>query len=172
MNDLRVEQIIRALKLEPLPAEGGLYSQSYCSAEFISPAGLPARYTGPRPFGTAIYYLLTAESHSFSALHRLATDEIYHFYMGDPVEMLVLHPNEVSQRVRLGSDLLSGQQVQFVVPAGAWQGSRLAPGGSYALLGTTMAPGFDAADFTLGARAELLTGWPAEAGMIHQLTRA
>ena len=154
-----------------MPVEGGLYAQAYRSTEVISQAGLPPRYTGPRPFGTAIYYLLTTEADSFSALHRLVTDEIYHFYLGDPVELLLLFLDGTSQRAILGHDLAAGQQVQFVVPAGAWQGSRLIAGGSFALLGTTMAPGFDPADFTPGARADLLAGWPTEAALINQLTR-
>ncbi len=166
-----IEEIIRALNLVPLPPEGGLYRQTYLSGEMVPPAGLPERYDGPRPFSSAIYYLLTAEPDSFSALHRVITDEIYHFYLGDPVELLLLLPGGTSQTVILGQDLLAGQQVQFTVLAGAWQGSLLLPGGCYALLGTTMAPAFDRADFELGARAGLIAGWPQEAARIARLTR-
>ncbi len=166
-----LEEIIRILKLKPLPGEGGMYAESYRSAESILPEGLPARYSASRSMGTAIYFLLTDERDSFSALHILKTDEIYHFYLGDPVEMLLLLPGGKSRNVILGQDLVGGEVVQFCVPAGAWQGSSLKAGGRFALMGTTMAPGFDPSDFPLGVRADLLLGWPHEAERIRRLTR-
>ena len=169
---LTPEQLIELLELEPLPVEGGMFRQTYCSAETIPQAGLPARYRGDKPFATAIYYLLTSDPDSFSALHRLPTDEMYHFYLGDPVELLLLFPDGGSRRIVLGQDLLHGQQVQFVVPRGVWQGSRLVPGGRFALLGTTMAPGFEATDFEGGQREELLARYSNQAELIRALTRA
>jgi predicted cupin superfamily sugar epimerase len=127
-------------------------------------------HAGARAAGTAIYYLLTPET--FSALHRLRGDEVFHFYLGDPVDMLQLSPDGLGKWVTLGSDLESGQQPQVVVPAGVWQGSKLRPGGQYALLGTTMAPGFDVADFELGRREELLAAYPDFAEAIQGLTRS
>jgi predicted cupin superfamily sugar epimerase len=170
---LSVEQIIDLLGLQPLPGEGGFYAETHRGAEIIPGGALPGRYGGQeRTFGTAIYYLLTGDADSFSALHRLRGEEIYHFYLGDSVEMLLLLADGTSRQVRLGPDLTAGERVQFVVPAGDWQGSRLEPGGGYALLGTTMAPGFDPADFELGMRAELVEQYPAEAERIRSLTRA
>lgn len=166
-----VQQVVELLKLEPLPVEGGLFRQTYVSAESIPHSALPERYRGDKPFSTAIYYLLTSDADSFSALHRLPTDEIYHFYLGDPVELLLLFPQGGGRRIVLGQDILSGQQVQNVVPAGAWQGSRLVPGGRFALLGTTMAPGFDPTDFVAGRRAELLARYSDHAELIRALTR-
>ncbi len=166
-----LEEIIRILKLKPLPGEGGMYAETYRSSETIPPEGLPARYSTSRSMGTAIYFLLTEESNSFSALHILKTDEIYHFYLGDPMEMLLLLPGGKSRNVILGQNLLDGEVVQFCVPAGAWQGSSLKAGGRFALMGTTMAPGFDQSDYRLGVRAELLLGWPHEAEGIRRLTR-
>jgi predicted cupin superfamily sugar epimerase len=171
MPDCLLEEIIRVLNLKPLPGEGGLSAESYRSSESISRDSLPARYSGSRLMSTAIYYLLNDDNDSFSALHVLKTDETYHFYLGDPVEMLLLLPGGNSQTVILGQDLLGGQAVQVTVPAGVWQGSRLVAGGQFALLGTTMAPGFDLADFMLGERAKLVSGWPQEAGRIRRLTR-
>jgi hypothetical protein len=168
---LTAEELIRRLGLEPLPVEGGWFRQTYLSAEEIPAGALPARYAAAKPFGTAIYFLLTAEPDCFSALHRLPTDEIYHFYLGDPVELLALHPGGRSERVVLGQEIERGQQVQFTVPRGAWQGSRLLPGGSFALMGTTMAPGFTPPDFALGRREELLREFPQEAELIRALTR-
>jgi uncharacterized protein len=165
-----VDQLIRQLRLEPLPVEGGYFRQTWCSDQTV-PA-LPPRYDSPRPTGTAIYYLLTSQPDSFSAMHRLATDEVYHFYLGDPIEMLLLASDAPAQRIILGPDVLGSQHVQYIVPRDVWQGSRLTPGGRFALLGTTMAPGFDPRDFTLGRREDLLKRFPAHAALILELTRA
>jgi predicted cupin superfamily sugar epimerase len=166
-----VEELIRLLRLEPLPVEGGYFRQTWSSDVLLPASGLPARYASPRPAGTAIYYLLTSDPDSFSALHRLTTAEIYHFYLGDPVEMLLLHPHGDAQRIVLGPDLAAEQHVQYIVPRSVWQGSRVVRGGRFALLGTTMAPGFDPADFTLGSRDELIRQFPDEAALIRELTR-
>ena len=172
-NYLTVEQIIQALGLQPLPVEGGLYRQTYISDERIPAGALPERYEpAEKPFGTAIYYLLAGHPNSFSSLHRLPTDEVYHFYLGDPVEMTLLLADGSSRQVVLGQDLLAGQQVQFVAPRGAWQGSRLLPGGQYALLGTTMAPGFTPSDFENGEREALLAQYSRERERILALTRS
>ena len=164
-------QLIEHLRLEPLTFEGGYFRQTYVAQESIAAGALPARYGGPRKFGSAIYYLLTSEPDSFSALHRLGTDEIYHFYLGDPVEMLLLHAGGRSERIVLGSDVLGGQLVQFVVPREVWQGSRLISEGNFALMGTTMAPGFDLADWTEGKREALAREYPEHAELIRALTR-
>ena len=105
-------------------------------------------------------------------MHRLPWDEIFHFYLGDPVELLLLDPGHAGRVATLGVDLIAGQRPQIVVPAGAWQGARLAAGGRVALLGTTMAPGFDAADFESGSRAELVAEWPEHGVAIAALTRS
>jgi predicted cupin superfamily sugar epimerase len=166
-----INRLITELDLQPLAFEGGLYVQTYKSNEAVPQAALPERYHSPRSFGTAILYLLTDHPDSFSAMHRLLTDEVYHFYLGDPVEMLLLYPDGNSQQVLLGQDIMAGQKVQFVAPAGVWQGSHLLPGGEYALIGTTMAPGFEYEDFTNGARAVLLNAYPSAHELICQLTR-
>ena len=169
---LTAERLIELLGLAPLPVEGGHFRQTYVSDEAVAASALPARYGRDKALGTAIYYLLTNEPDSFSALHRLPTEEIYHFYLGDPVEMLLLRPDGRGETVVLGRELLAGQRVQSVVPRGVWQGSRLRAGGRFALLGTTMAPGFDVADYEGGRRDELIRLYPAEAERIRRLTRA
>jgi hypothetical protein len=166
-----IEQLIRHLRLEPLPIEGGYFRQTWSSDVAVPTSALPDRYASPRPAGTAIYYLLTSDPDSFSAMHRLTSDEIYHFYLGDPVEMLLLEEEGGAQRIVLGPDLLGGQRVQYIVPRYVWQGSRVIRGGRFALLGTTMAPGFDPRDFTLGSRDELIRQFPDEAALIRELTR-
>lgn len=164
------EKLIEFFGLSPLPHEGGLFRQTYLSEDQLPAAGLPARYGEDKPAGTAIYYFLTSEPDSFSTLHRLPTDEIFHFYLGDPVELLLLYPDGSSRRVVLGQDVLNGQHVQYVVPRDVWQGSRLIPGGDFALLGTTMAPGFTQPDFELADKAAVLARYPDDAGLIEHLT--
>jgi hypothetical protein len=169
-----VKNLISLFELKPLPVEGGLFRRSYISTDTISGKMLPERYEGTEhAFGSAIYALLTQDPDSFSTLHKLTTDEVYHHYLGDPVEMLLLHPGGESERIILGKDILGGERVQYVVPRGVWQGFRLKPGGirGYALLGTTMAPGFHISDFVTGDRATLLGEYPQEAELIRSLTR-
>ncbi|MGA3371461.1 MAG: cupin domain-containing protein [Terracidiphilus sp.] len=160
---MTADEIKTLLKLEPLPVEGGFFRRTYTSRDAVE---LPR---GPRPAGTAIYYLL--EPGSFSAMHLLASDEIYHFYLGDSVEMLQLFPDGSSAVFTLGQDLASGQQVQLVVPAGVWQGARLVGRGKAALLGCTVTPGFDFADYRSGSAEELIGKWSAQAERIKALTR-
>ena len=124
-----------------------------------------------KPRSTAIIYLLSLEEDSFSALHALPTDEIYHFYLGDPVELLLLKQDGGSEVITLGHDILNGQYVQFAVPAGVWQGSHLIRGGEFALLGTTMAPGYVDEDYTPGDRELLIRQYPDRVELITSLTR-
>jgi predicted cupin superfamily sugar epimerase len=166
---LTVEQLKALLNLRPLAMEGGYFAETYRSPEEIPAAALPARYRGSKPFGTAIYFLLTPDT--FSALHRLATDEIYHFYLGDPVEILQLRPDGSGRIVVLGHDLTAGMHPQLTVPKETWQGARLRPGGAFALMGTTMAPGFDFGDFEAGRKAALLAEYPGFEDVILSLTR-
>lgn len=161
---MRADDVIQALGLEPHPEEGGYYRETYRSSAGYSP---PPPFDGLRSASTAIYYLLTADT--FSALHRLPGDEVFHFYAGDPVEMLMLHPGGDTEIVYLGADLRSTRP-QHVVPGGTWQGSRLVDGGSWALLGTTMAPGFDFKDYQGGVRGELTGQYPDRSEMIAALT--
>jgi predicted cupin superfamily sugar epimerase len=168
---LTAARVIELLGLRPLPIEGGHFLQTWCADETIPSAALPARYGRDKPLGTAIYYLLTDDPDSFSALHRLPTEEVYHFYLGDAVELLMLYPDGRAEPVVLGQDLLGGQRVQHVVPRDVWLGSRLVEGGRFALLGTTMAPGFDEKDYTGGVREDLIARHPAQADRIRRLTR-
>ena len=142
---LTAEDLIEKLELKPLPMEGGFYRETYRSSEIIGPEALPKRYSAEKAFATAIYYLLIPETKSL--LHRLPTDEIFHFYLGDPVRMLLLHPDGKGETIILGPNFESGHHLQFVVPQGVWQGSYLIDGGRFALMGTTMSPGFDFDDF-------------------------
>lgn len=153
---LTAADVIARLELSPLPGEGGWFRQTWAA---------------PDGAGTAIYYLVTDAPAGFSALHRLPTDEVYHVYLGDPVEQLLLHPDGRSEVVVLGQDIVAGQRVQHVVPAGVWQGTRLAPGGTWALLGTTMAPGFDASTYEHGNADALAEEYPSAETLIRAFVR-
>ena len=163
------DEIIAHLNLKPHPNEGGFYVETYRSSGTIPNNALGRFYSGERSFGTAIYYLLTPAT--FSAIHQLPGDEIFHFYLGDPVEMLQLKPSGEGETVLLGTDFARRMRPQVVVPGGVWQGSRLLPGGRFALLGTTMAPGFDFSDYTTGLRADLIAQYPNFEEEIVALTR-
>jgi uncharacterized protein len=160
--------IIKQLGLQPHP-EGGFYRETYRCDEELAAAALPSRYGKDRNLSTAIYYLLTPDS--FSSLHRLRSDEVFHFYAGDPVTMLQLYDDGCGETVVLGQDIVAGQQLQVVVPKDIWQGMFLNDGGSFALLGTTVAPGFDFADFELATRAALIRQYPFCAALIERLTK-
>lgn len=165
---MTAEEVIALLNLRPHPIEGGFFRETYRSPE-VTPASVLPRNPGPRSWGTAIYYMLTPQT--VSAMHRLPTDEIFHFYLGDPVQMLQLWPDGTSRTLVLGVNLADGQEPQAVVPGGVWQGSFLLPEGKFALLGATMAPGFDYADYLSGSRDELARIWPDRAELIRKLTR-
>jgi len=152
--------------LEPLGVEGGRFREVWHSHR---------HWPGnDKPAGTAIMFLLTTEPDDFSAMHRLPTDELWHSYLGDPAELLLLHPDGRSERIVLGDDLAAGQRVMTVVPAGTWMGCRVASGSTdgYALLGCTMAPGFTIDDYEGGDRDELVARYPTESELITALTRA
>jgi len=175
------EEIIRFLGMKPLPGEGGFYVETYRSGEKIALDALPQRYTARKSLSTAILYLLAPcflakarrglTPDTFSALHRLASDEIFHFYLGDAVTMLQLGPDGSSEIITLGHDILNGQRIQVTVPQGVWQGCFLNQGGRFALMGTTVAPGFDFADYEAAGRKELLQQYPAHRDLIIRLTR-
>jgi uncharacterized protein len=161
--DVTAEEIKARLNLAPHPVEGGSFRRTYTSGATVD---LPR---GKRAQSSAIYYLLDAGT--FSEMHVLESDEMFHFYLGDPVEMLQLFPDGSSAVVTLGPDLEAGQQVQVLVPAGIWQGTRLVGDGKVALLGCTVTPGFDFADYRNAGYEELVAKWPAEAEHIRALTR-
>ncbi|MBN2019595.1 MAG: cupin domain-containing protein [Sedimentisphaerales bacterium] len=155
--------------MKPLPLEGGWFVETYRAKENLSQSILGKRYVGARNLATAILYLLKVDT--VSLLHRLKSDEIFHFYLGAPVTMLQLQPNGKSEIITLGRDILSGQKPQVVIPQGVWQGAFVRPGGNFALLGCTVAPGYDDDDFEIGDRADLLRRYPDRKKLILKLTR-
>ena len=162
---------IKKLALQPHP-EGGYFREIYRSTVNIPAAALPARYRGPRSCSTSIYYLLAGTQ--ISTLHRLTSDEQWHFYDGGALLLAMITPDGTSREVRLGRRATAGEQFQVVIPAGTWMGARLAAPArrGYALIGCTVAPGFEFRDFALGRRSDLLKRFPQHRKLILALTRA
>ena len=150
--------------------EGGFFKESYRSAEVIPLCGLPERFDEERSFSTAIYFLLNRDD--ISALHRIKSDELWHFYDGHPLTLQVIDPCGGHYSILLGRDLEKGERLQAVVPAGCWFGAELAGGGDYALVGCSVAPGFDFNDFELAAKTELAALFPQHEALIGRLTRS
>jgi uncharacterized protein len=168
---MTADEVKKILGLVPHPCEGGCYIRTYESSELLSPEAFAAgRYPGARRTGTAIYYLL--EPTTFSEIHRLRSDEIFHFYAGDPVEMLQLHAGGSGEVIRISNHLIDGERPQVVVPRDVWQGARLVAGGQWALLGCTVSPGFEFEDYETGKREQLVAGWPQFSDLICQLSHA
>ncbi len=159
---------IARLGLERHP-EGGWFRQTYCAVEEIDAAALPARFAGPRPFATAIYFLL--EEGQVSRLHRLAADELWFFHAGGTLLVQAVDAAGALQTQLLGASPARGESFQATVPAGSWFGAELAQGAPYALVSCTVAPGFDFADFELAERSALVALHPEHRGLIERLTR-
>lgn len=149
--------------------EGGAYKETYRAPLLFSKDHLPACYSGARPAATGIYFLL--QKNQFSALHKIASDEMWHFYDGDPIEIIEIKEDGTLYQHLLGPDLEQGQVFQLVIPANSWFGSRVLGEGEYALVGCTVAPGFDFADFELAKRETLIAAFPLHKNIITELTR-
>lgn len=159
---------IDTLQLQRHP-EGGYFRETYRSRLTIPQSALPHSFSGDRSASTAIYFLLQGED--FSAFHRIASDEMWHFYAGGPLTVLMINRDGQLNEIRLGPNLERGEVFQAVVPAGCWFGSRLVEPNSFALAGCTVAPGFDFVDFAMADRSSLLAIYPQHAAVIERLTR-
>jgi hypothetical protein len=158
---------IEHLQLEPHP-EGGWYRQTYRAPLLLPHAALPG-HCGDRAASTAIYFLLAGDQ--FSAFHRLRSDEVWHFYAGSALIVHVITPAGEYQQLLLGSNAAAGEHFQAVVSAGCWFGSALHGSDTFALVGCTVAPGFDFADFEMAKRDELVARYPQHREIIERLTR-
>ncbi|MGA0560466.1 cupin domain-containing protein [Larkinella sp. VNQ87] len=158
---------IDAYRMQAHP-EGGYFAETYRSPEMIPQQALPARFSGDRSFSTGIYFLL--ENHHFSALHRIQADEMWHFYAGGPLNVYVIDPSGKLEIIQLGNNPAAGEVFQTVVPAGCWFGSKPAADTVYSLVGCTVAPGFDFADFELAERGALVSQFPQHRDVIELLT--
>jgi uncharacterized protein len=149
--------------------EGGFYRRVYCSDLEISLEQLPTSFKGRRPIATGIYFLL--KQNQFSALHRIASDELWHFYDGDPLVVYEIMANGKLNKHLMGRNFEAGEQFQCVVKAGSWFGAMVNKEGSYSLVGCTVFPGFDYEDFELAERSTLLYKYPQHESIIKKLTR-
>jgi uncharacterized protein len=158
---------IRHLALQPHP-EGGYYRETYRSTGSIPVDALPPFFNSQRPYSTAIFFLLEAED--YSAFHRIKSDECWHFYAGGPLVVHIIG-SEGHRYITLGPDISKGELLQFVVPANTWFASEPAPGTEFSLVGCTVAPGFDFADFEMAEAGKLASSFPASKEIIHRLCR-
>ena len=162
----RAQELIDCLGLAPHP-ERGFYAETYRAPLIVD--GLPA-HPGQRAASTAIYFLIT-RAQPTTYLHRLRSDEIFHFYEGGPLDVLLLAADGTGEVRRLGTDLAAGERPQIVIRAGTWFGTELVPGASHCLFGCTVAPGFDFSDFELAEGPELAARYPAFADCIARMVR-
>lgn len=162
------DHFIDKLNLKAHP-EGGYYRQTYCSDILINKALLPKGYSGGRPCLTAIYFLLKGDD--FSALHRLKSDELWHYYAGSSLTIWVIHPKGELEKIILGTDIHAGETCQAIIPGGCWFGAAVNDTASFSLVGCTVSPGFHFDDFELGERAFLVQTYPEHKDIIHALTR-
>ncbi len=166
------QRLIRHFEMQRVPQEGIWFSPTYVSEDRIDGAALPPRYAGQaRTAGNAIVVVATRAD--FSAMHRLRTDETWHFYSGSPLELLLLYPDGHGRVVTLGAAVLAGELRQFTVPQGVWQGAlpRRSTPAAYSFAATQLSPGFDYADFEIGYRDDLVRRYPAFTREIEQRTR-
>jgi predicted cupin superfamily sugar epimerase len=164
---MTAQEYVQTLQMQAHP-EGGYFAETYRSSETVAVHALPSRFGGARAISTAIYFLL--ENHHVSAFHRIQSDEVWHFYDGGPLDVFVIDLTGELYIIRLGRDMAAGEVFQAVVPAGCWFGSKPAPESSFSLVGCTVAPGFDFADFELADQQVLLNAFPRHAAVIRQLT--
>ena len=158
---------VAALGLQPHP-EGGHFRETYRSPEALAATALPGRFGASRALSTAIYYLLKAGDHS--RLHRLLADEVWHLYEGGPLHLHMITVSGDYRRLTLGRDVDRGETYQCVVPNGCWFGAEPGEGAAFVLVGCTVAPGFDFADFEMGTRGALLAAFPQHRELVMRFT--
>lgn len=164
----RISLLVSFYGMQPHP-EGGYYTSTYSSAGSIPQHSLPETFKGDRPFSTAILFLLTQGT--FSAFHRIQSDECWHFYEGGKLLIHCIYPDGRLDTIILGTDILNNEKYQFVVPAGTWFASEPAPGTGYALTGCTVSPGFHFDEFELAEKNKLAAVYPQHTALISRLTR-
>jgi len=165
---MTVEILVKELDLLPHP-EGGYYKETYRSEGKISTSCLSSDFKGDRNMATAIYFLI--EKGNFSALHKIKSDETWHFYYGDALEVIEINDQGELTITKIGAHLQKGETFQYTVKANTWFGSRVSGNGNFSLVGCTVYPGFDFNDFELANRQELIKQFPQHPQLISELTR-
>jgi predicted cupin superfamily sugar epimerase len=161
------EEIKQMFGMQPHPT-CGFFSQSYLSEAEVAQKALPSGYDGPRALASALYFLVTPEAHM--VLHRLRSDQVYHHYSGDALEVLLLQGDGRGEIVTVGSDLAAGMRPQLVVPGWTFHVSRVRPGGEYAFMGTTAWPSVESSDLEIGDPEALAAEHPALRDQIAAFT--
>jgi len=165
---MTADNFIEYLQLQPHP-EGGFFKETYRSKGVITANCLPSGFKGDRFYSTAIYYLL--KQGDYSAFHRIASDECWHFYEGGSLLIHIIHIEGDYTTTRLGRKIQEGEVLQFVVPAHCWFASEPAPGTNFSLVGCTVSPGFDFADFEMAHANTLIKEYPQHSSILHRLCR-
>lgn len=164
------QKLIDKLNLAPLPGEGGMFREIYRAQDTIPRSVLPDRFDGDRAYATSIYYLLQAGE--LSIMHRLHQDEVWHFYQGNPLVLGIIDLDGTARKVHMGHDMDSGEQLQLVLYAGQIFGAQVETPDGFSLVGCTVAPGFEYADFEAPSRSWLLSNYPRHKNLIMQFSRA
>jgi predicted cupin superfamily sugar epimerase len=164
----KAEYYINKLGLEKHP-EGGWFKEVYRSSEEVAKEHLPERFSGSRHHSTSIYFLLTSDT--FSAFHRIKSDELWHFYDGSSVTIYMIDKAGNFSEISLGKDIENGELLQYAVPHGVWFGAKVNKPDTFTLVGCTVAPGFHFDDFELAERIYLLEKFPKHRERIEKLTR-
>lgn len=167
MKPVTINDLISIYDLQSHP-EGGFFKETYRDARLISQQSLPKEFSGDRHISTAIYFLIPKDKKSH--LHRIKSDEVWHFYLGGPMTLTQISPEGNLEKITLGQDIKSGQKLQHVVPSGYWFGAYSNPESDFSFVGCTVAPGFDFADFEMGDRDQLLKLFPQAREEIFFLT--
>ncbi len=167
MNSSALE-VIELLGLKPHPT-CGFVAETYRSRDKVPAEALPPGYESNRPLGSVLYFLVTSEAQI--KLHRIRPDQMYHHYLGDPLEVLLLYPGGEGEVKVVGSNLADGIRPQLFIPGATFHVSRLAPGGRYALLATSEWPGVEPPDVELGVPDELLKAYPQCAAQIRDFCK-
>lgn len=160
--------LIKTFDLQPHP-EGGYFKETYRSEKTIETNLIDKQFPSGRNYSTAIYFLI--EKDNFSAFHRIKSDEVWHFYEGDALEVIEIDLKGNLIRTEVGRNIKAGQIFQYMVKAGHWFGSRVLKDGEFSFVGCTVAPGFDFSDFDLTRREELINLFPQHKEIILELTR-
>jgi uncharacterized protein len=158
--ELTATEICSLLNLEP-NATCGSTRVSFVSQQSIAAGGLPAPFADGRPLGSALYFLVTPGSPV--RLHRIRNEQLYHYYLGDPLEVFMLHADESSERVVVGPDLRGGERLQLRIPGNTFHTARVIGGGRWFLGGSTEWPGVVPADVEIGNVDDLAGSYPAVA---------
>jgi predicted cupin superfamily sugar epimerase len=165
---LTQEQLINKLNLEKHP-EGGYFRETYRSQISIPQSSLPSGFHSNRSLSTCIYFMLTSDE--FSAFHKVNQDEAWHFYLGHPITLHMISPEGDYSKINIGNDFTADETPQFIVPAHYWFAAEVEDNNAFALVGCTVAPGFDFEDFELAEGQQLQNEFPEHSEVIHRLTR-